>query len=205
MATSAIASTPTSPRSRLRADGPRERHEHDRRRDGPDGVSGFGLREEVQQPADADRREDAGGKQAVAHEDVGGLTTSTEHGALCATLSLTLPRARTPWRPRLPTTRRSPRSQPRRARLDRVSLLEADVLGDRIDGGRIEVLPSRMRPEARHLDSESLRKAAATARGRCRLGEPSMPTTIERGMCSPAGTPPSNEDRAWRLVENRSW
>ena len=76
--------------------GPRERHEHDRRRDGPDGVSGFGLREDVQQPAAADRHEDAGGEQAVAHEDVGGLTTRTEHGALCATLSLTLPRARMP-------------------------------------------------------------------------------------------------------------
>ena len=116
----------------------------------------------MQQPADADRREDAGGEQAVAHGVLGGLTTSTEQGALMrhslahASEGSDSVEAATSDDQEVGTLGCGDE------RVDRLSVLEADVLGDRIDRRLIEVLPCS-HGNRQDLDVESVCKARATS------------------------------------------
>ena len=174
-----------------------------RRRRRPDRVAGSGWESQVEQPADADRREDAGGEQAVAH-GAGRLTTSTEQGALCATRSLTLPSAldavqaaaaddeqvglvRPPAssvdRARRPRRGRSRRSHPR-------------------PRGRSSLPPcARRSARPRRRSGSPSREGDRGGHARIR-GDPSMPTTIERGKLRLRRPRSGHEHRAGRLVRS---
>ena len=85
--------------------------------------------------------------------------------------------------------------------VDRVSLLEHGIIGDRMRGGEIEILRRASR-QGHGIDLESISKGSRDSPGRCRLVGPVDAYDDRARKCVSVRPPSSHEDGARRFVEN---